>query len=137
MYGSLTTKELKKKKHSSRQVGGAETGSWSERTCGKVAARGHSSLTFACGQTGRNNGGARWTTHPGVPVKENRASKPLTEKKLWGLRPQEKLPASQESSLEGPTGSQNIYKPTTQESAPEEPNLLMGSRGGDWKLAGR
>ena len=27
------------------------------------------------------------------------ASKPLTEKNLWGLRSQEKLPASQESSL--------------------------------------
>ena len=34
MYGSLTTKEIKKK-HSSRPVGGAETGSWAERTHGR------------------------------------------------------------------------------------------------------
>ena len=35
--GSLTTKELTKK-HSTRQVGGAEMGSRAGRTCGKVAA---------------------------------------------------------------------------------------------------
>ena len=39
LYGSPTTKELKKK-HSSRLVGGAERGSWVERTLGKVAAGG-------------------------------------------------------------------------------------------------
>ena len=37
LYESLTTKELKKK-HSSRPGGGAEMGSWAERTHGKVAA---------------------------------------------------------------------------------------------------
>ena len=37
LYGSLTTKELKKK-HSSRPVGGAEMGSWAEKTCSKAAA---------------------------------------------------------------------------------------------------
>ena len=44
------------------------------------------------------------TTQPRVPTWGNKASKPLTEKNLWGLRQQEKLPASQESSLETPTG---------------------------------
>ena len=39
LYGSLTTKELKKK-HSPRRVGGAETGSWAERALGKAAAVG-------------------------------------------------------------------------------------------------
>ena len=39
LYGSPTTKELKKK-YSSRQVGGAETGSQAERTHSKAAARG-------------------------------------------------------------------------------------------------
>ena len=39
LYGSPTTKELKKK-HSSRPIGGAETGSWAERTHGKVGAGG-------------------------------------------------------------------------------------------------
>ena len=55
LYGSLTTKELKKK-HSSRPVEGAELGSEVERTCGKVVASrsceavagGPGGPTFAC-----------------------------------------------------------------------------------------
>ena len=55
LYGSPTTKELKKK-HSSRPVRGAETGNWSERTHGKAAAGGPAKAeavrvggpTFAC-----------------------------------------------------------------------------------------
>ena len=47
LYGSPTTKELKKK-HSSRPVGGAETGSWAERTCGKAAAGEPGGSTFTC-----------------------------------------------------------------------------------------
>ena len=43
MYGSPTTKELKKK-HSSRSVGGVETGSRAERTLGKAATRGPSKV---------------------------------------------------------------------------------------------
>ena len=39
LYGSLTTKELKKK-HSSRLVGGMEMGSQVERTLGKAVAGG-------------------------------------------------------------------------------------------------
>ena len=39
LYGSPTTKELKKK-HSSRPVGGAETGSQAERIQGEAAAGG-------------------------------------------------------------------------------------------------
>ena len=31
---------------------------------------------------------------------------------LWGLQQQEKLPVSQESLLERPTGSKTVYKPT-------------------------
>ena len=40
MEGLQPTNELKKK-HSSRQVGGAETGSQADRTCSKVAAGGY------------------------------------------------------------------------------------------------
>ena len=39
LYGSTTTKELKKK-HSPRMVGGVETGSRAERMCDNKAARG-------------------------------------------------------------------------------------------------
>ena len=76
---------------------------------GKTAAGGP---TFACGYTGRNNWVARQTMQPRVPVPEKKALKLLAVKILWGLRRQEKLSASQESSLEGPTGSKNIHKPT-------------------------
>ena len=43
MYGSPTTKEIKKK-YSSRPVGGVETGSRAERTQGKVVAGGLSKV---------------------------------------------------------------------------------------------
>ena len=39
LYGSLTTKEIKKT-HSSRLVGGVEMGSRAEGTCGKAVAGG-------------------------------------------------------------------------------------------------
>ena len=45
---------------------------------------------------GRNNWGAKQTMQPSVPALGNKASKPLTEKNLWGPRQQEKLPDSQE-----------------------------------------
>ena len=48
LYGSPTTKELKKK-HSSRLVGGAEMGSWVERTHSKAAAEGRGGPTFTKG----------------------------------------------------------------------------------------
>ena len=48
MYGSPTTKELKKK-HISRPVGGVEVTSWTERTQGEVAAGGPGGPTFECG----------------------------------------------------------------------------------------
>ena len=113
LYRSLTTKELKKK-HSPRPVGGVETSSWAEGTLGKVVAGGPGEgaaagrlggPTFTCGQTRRNNWGMRQTIQSRVPGREIR---PQTSdcKHLWGLRrQQEKLPASQESSLERPTGS--------------------------------
>ena len=47
MYGSLTTKEIKKK-HSSRPVGGTQTGSQSERTHSKAVA-GRPSEMAECG----------------------------------------------------------------------------------------
>ena len=54
-------------------------------------------------------------SRPRNPGLQHGEIKPQTSdwKHLWGLRWQwEKLPASQESSLERPTGSQNIHKPT-------------------------
>ena len=91
LYGNPTTKDLKEK-HSSRLVGGAETGGQAERTQGKVAAGGPGQArlqlaskavvgrpgeavgcrpgrpTFACRKTGRNNWGDRQTWQPRIPV---------------------------------------------------------------------
>ena len=53
LYGSPTTKELKKK-HSSRLVGGAE---W---TCSKVVAGGLGGATFATGKRDRSHNPAFW-----------------------------------------------------------------------------
>ena len=47
LYGSPTTKELKKK-HSSRLVGGAETGSQADRIHGKAVAGGAGGPTLVC-----------------------------------------------------------------------------------------
>ena len=56
-------------------------------------------------------------------------------KNLWGLWWQEKLPASQESLSERPTGSQNVHKPTHTGISTRRPNLIVGNGGSDWKLA--
>ena len=58
-------------------------------------------------------------------------------KNLWGLQQQEKRPASQGSSLERPAGSYNVHKTTHPGMSTEGPNLLVGSRGSDQKLANR
>ena len=81
-------------------------GSWSGEDSSKGSGwRTWAGKVVAGGAGGRNNWGVRQTAQPRVPVRGNKASKPLTEKNLWGLHWQEELPASQESSLERPTGS--------------------------------
>ena len=103
LYGSPTTKELKKK-HSSRPVGGAETGSWGREDSWQGSGW-RSGRSHICKQINWNNCGVTQTTQPRVPVQGNKASKPLTEKNLWGLWLWEKLPVTQKSLLERPTGS--------------------------------
>ena len=111
LYGSLTTKELKKK-HSSRLVGGAEKAARLEKTQGKVVARGLggrvSSWSHICMQIIINQEEqlGRETDHT---IQGSRAGKESLRisgcKNLLGLWRREKLPASQESSLETPTRS--------------------------------
>ena len=81
-------------------MGEAEAGGPGKMVAGRLGGP-----TSVCGETGRNNWGMKETMQTRVPVQENKASKPLTEKNLWELRWQEKLPDSQENSLERPTGS--------------------------------
>ena len=88
LYGSPTTKELKKK-HSFRLVGGVEMGSQG----GKEA------------QQGRDWQGSE-TDHSTQGSSVGKESLKISGyKNLWGLQWREKLPASQESLLERPTGS--------------------------------
>ena len=106
------TKEIKNK-HSSRPVGGVEMGSGVERTHSKAAAggprevaycgAGRAKLQLACEAAAGGPG-----DRPHTPEFPRGEIKPQTSdcKHLWGLRQQqEKLPASQERSLERPTGS--------------------------------
>ena len=74
LYGSPTTKELKKK-HSSRWVGGVETGSRG----GEDSWQGSDWQSWWSHLCMQNNWGARQTSQPRVPVRGNKASKPLTE----------------------------------------------------------
>ena len=79
--------------------------------------------------------GVRQTLQPRIPVLGNKASKPLAEKTCggWGSRI-----SSQPHRLVhwgDPQGPGTYTKPPTQESAPEGLNLLVGSRGSNWKPA--
>ena len=111
LYGSLTTKDLKKK-HSSRPVGGAGMGSRAERPCGKAAAVGPGPARWWLADwvvphlhVEKSGGTAGEWDRPCNPGFHCRDSKPLEWKNLWGLRQRDKLSASQESLLERPTGS--------------------------------
>ena len=91
-----------------------------ERTYGKAAAGGPSKVTDCragraklqlAGEAAAGGPGDR----PRNPQFQCGEIKPQTtdRKHLWGFRQyQEKLPASQERSLERPTGAYNVHKPT-------------------------
>ena len=129
LYGSLTTKELKKK-HSSRLVRGAETGSQ-----GGEDLRQGGSPTFACGHTRRNNWRMRQTAQPRVPAQGNKASKSLTLKTCGGCGGRRTSKPHRRVHWRDPQGHRMYTNPPThpptQESAPEGPKLLVGSGGSD------
>ena len=110
-------------------------GSWEERMHSKVAAGGAGSPTFAYGRTRRNNWGARQTTQPRAPVWGNKASKLLTEKMCGGCGGRRNSQPQRRVHWRDPQGPRMYTKPPTQESTPEGPSLLVGSRESDWKLA--
>ena len=104
LYGSPTTKELKKK-HSFRLVGGAEMGSWGRR--GQVVrGRLEDRVVPHLLKINWEKQVGRETDHATLGSSMRKESLKISDyKNLWGLRQQEKLPASQESSLERPTWS--------------------------------
>ena len=69
LYGSPTTKELKKK-HSPRLAGGAETGSQVERTHRKAAAGGAGFPHPCVDKPGRTTGEAKQTCNAGFQCRE-------------------------------------------------------------------
>ena len=134
LYGSPTTKEIKKK-HSSRPVGETEMGSRAERTCGKAVAGGQRVPHLRADKRGGATGEQDRPCNPGLHCGE---IKPQISdwKHLWVLRRQwERLPASQTVHWRDPQGPRMYTSPPTRKSAPEGPSLLVGSGGSDWNPA--
>ena len=127
LYGSPKTKELKKK-HSSRLVRGAETGSQGRKDawqcCGWWTRWSHICVWINLEeQLGSETDCATQCSSLG-----KRASKSGC-KNLWRLQQQEKLPASQESLLERSTGSLNIDKPIHQGISTRRAQFACGNQG--------
>ena len=127
LYESPTTKELKKK-HFSRLVGEVQTGSWGGEDAWQ-GSRWQTSWSYMHVRMNEEKQlGSKQTMQPSIPVWGNKASKPLAVK-TCGVQQREKLPASLESLLEEPTGSQNIHEPTYLEIRTEKAQLPCGKRG--------
>ena len=149
-YGSPTTKELKKK-HSSRPVGGEETASGAERTRVKVVAGGPGwvrqwladqarqwltdwAVSHSC--AGKPGGTTReWDRlcNPGFQFGEIKPQNLWLKKTCggWGSRRNSK--SHRRVYWRDPHDPRMYTYPPTQELAPEEPNLLVGSWRSDWK----
>ena len=141
LYGSLTTKELKKK-HSSRLVGGwkqedkvermQQGSSWWEGA-GKAATGRPSYSPFMCGWAKRNNWGTTQTTQPRVPAWGNKAWKPLAVK-TCGVCGGGNIPSLTRKYF----GETHRILECTQAHPPGNQhlkghNLLVGSERSDWK----
>ena len=124
LYGSLTTKELKKK-HSSRLVGGVE------RTCGKVDGW-WTGWSHICRQINLEEqlGSVTDCSIKGYSA-GNEDSKPLTEKICEDCSGGINSQPHRRVRWRDPQGPRMYTNPSTQESAPEKPNLLVGSGGSD------
>ena len=135
-------KELKKK-HSFKLVRGTESGSrdrgcaarWQlEYWAGEADAGRLGSSTFVCRWTRRNNWGAGQIVQSRAPAgKWSLKTSVNLSKNLWGLWQREKLHRT--VCWRDPQDPRPYTNPPNWESAPERPNLLVGSRGSDWQPA--
>ena len=75
--------------------------------------------------------GSRQTRQPRVPVWGNKASKPLTENTCGGCGGRRDSQPHRRVPWRDPQGPGIYTNPPTQESAPEGPDLPMGSGGSD------
>ena len=71
--------------------------------------------------------GARQTMQPRAPVQGNKASKPPIENTCGGSGGGRNSQPHRRVCWRDPQGPRTYTNPPTQESAPEEPNLLLGS----------
>ena len=141
LYGSPTTKELKKK-HSSRPVGEAEMGNWAERTHSKVADGGLGQKRLwledqamqqlaewavpylHADKPGGTTGDWDRLNNPGFQCRE------LKPQNLWMKKPVMVEVVGETPSLTGEFfgethGPRTYTNPPTQRSVPEGPNLLV------------
>ena len=149
LCGSLTTKELKKK-HSFGPIGGVQTGSWDGKNAqqgdswrtgaGKVLGGRSDSATqlltdwwsHICVQiNGKNSWGARQTAQPRFPAQENKVSVSLATKTCGGYSCGRSSQPQRRVFWRNPHGPKTYTNSPTWESAPEGPNLLVGSRESD------
>ena len=132
LYGNPITEELKKK-YLPRPVGGQRWAAWWRG----LTARQHLEDRVVPPSWADKLGGTTGEWDRPTTQGSSREMKSQTSdwKHLWGLRQQQaKLPASQESSLERPTGSQNIHKiahpPSTGNQHQKGP-ICLGRGGSD------
>ena len=81
--------------------------------------------------TRKNKRGARQTTQPRVPMQGNKASKSLAIKTCEGCSGIRDAQPHSRVCWRDPPGPRMYTNPPIQESPPEGPNLLVGSRGSD------
>ena len=134
LYGSLTIKELKK--HSSRLIGGVEMGSYGREDSwqGGVWQTRQTHICAWINPEERLGRETDWATQGSITGKQS--LKTFNRKKIcgdWGSRrnswPHRRV------WWRDPQGPRIYTNPPTWESAQEEPNLLVGSRGSDWEPA--
>ena len=126
LHGSPITKELKK--HSSRPVGGAETGSQGRED----AQQGDSWWTersHICVQIKQEGQLGRETVQPRVPARGNKASEPLAVKTCGGCSGRRNSQPHRRVHWRDPQSPRMYTNPSTRESALvwEGPILLVGS----------
>ena len=125
------TKELKKK-HPSRPLGGEETGN-RDREDSRQGGSWKTRQSHICALINweKQLGRERETAQPRVPAQGNKASKPLTIKTCGGCGDGRNSQPHRRVHWIDPQGPRPYTNPPTWESAPEEHNLLEGSRGSD------
>ena len=140
LFGSPTTKRLKKK-HSSIVVGEVETSSqgrekaWCGEGPGRQSSSWQTGWSHICMQINWEEqlGREKDTTQPRVLVWGKQASKPLAIKSCGCCGSRRNSQPHRRVGWRDPHGPRTYTNPLTQESAPEGPNLLVSSRGSDWK----